>query len=146
MLDQKQVTIDGRSFTIQQFPTTIGLEIGFSLVKIIAGAAEGFGDIPPAGSFLDIWVNPGKIATGLMNKIDIVGTPQLIKRMIRESVVQPDFTDEWYESEFSGEYDKLISVIEEIIKLNKYMEMVKKRIPELMSFMDLTSSDTKTEE
>jgi len=142
MLDQKQITIDGKSYTIQQFPTTIGLEIGISLVKIIAGAAEGFGDVPPAGSFLDIWVNPGKIASGLMSKIDIVGTPQLIKRMIKESIVSPEFNDEWYEAEFSGEYDNLISFIEEVISVNKYMEMVKKRIPELMSFMELTSSDT----
>jgi len=146
MLDQKQVTIDGKSYTIQQFPTTIGLEIGISLVKVIAGAAKGFGDIPPAGSFLDIWVNPGKIASGLMGEIDIIGTPQLIKRMIKESIVSPDFDDEWYESEFSGEYDNLISFIEEVISVNKYMEMVKKRIPELMSFMELTSSDTNTKD
>lgn len=146
MLDQKQITIDGKSYTIQQFPTTTGLEIGISLVKIIAGSAEGFGDVPASGSFLDIWVNPGKIASGLMNKIDISGTPQLIKRMIRESIVQPEFNDEWYEAEFSGEYDNLISFIENVIEVNRYMDMVKKRIPELMKFMESTSSDTNTKD
>lgn len=144
MLDQKQITIDGKSYTIQQFPTTIGLEIGISLMKVIAGAAEGFGDIPPAGSFLDIWVNPGKIASGLMGQISITGTPQLIKRMIKESIAQPEFSEEWYEAEFSGEYDNLISFLENVIEVNRYMDMVKKRIPELMSFINLTSSDTET--
>lgn len=143
MLDQKQVTIGEKTYTIQQFPTTIGLEIGISLVKIIAGAAEGFGDTPSGGGFLDTWINPGKIASGLMSKIDITGTPQLIKRMVRESIVSPEFNDEWYEAEFSGEYDNLISFIEEVISINKYMEMVKKRLPEIMG---LISSDTNIEE
>ena len=146
MLDQKQVTIDGKSYTIQQFPTTVGLEIGISLVKIISGATEGVGDVPAGGGFLDTWINPGKVASGLMNKIDVIGTPQLIKRMIKESVVQPEFTEEWYEAEFSGEYDNLISFIENVIEVNRYMDMVKKRIPELMKFMELTSSDTSTKD
>jgi len=141
MLDQKEITVGKTGYTLQQLNTTSCLEIGISMIQIIAGAAEGFGDVPAGGGFLDIWVNPGKLSAGLMNKLDVTGTPQLIKRMVRESLMAPEFTEEWYEAEFSGELDNLFMLIEKIVELNRYPDLVKKRLPEIMG---LISSVTDT--
>lgn len=143
MLDQAQITVGKKSYTIQQFATTEGLEIGIALIKIIAGAAEGVGDIPPNGSFLDTWINPGKLAAGIMGRLDVTGTPQLIKRMVAGSMITPTYTEDLFESEFSGEYDDLVTYLEKVIEHNRYMDLVKKRLPE---FMGLISSDTSTKE
>jgi len=140
MLDQKEITINGKSYTIQQLPTTTGLEIGVAIIKILSGAAQGIGDVPVGGSFLDTWIDSGKIASGLMNQLDVTGTPQLIKRIVRESIVSPTFSDEWYEAEFSGGYDDLATLIENVIALNKYMDMVKKRLPGALGLISSTTN------
>lgn len=142
MLEQKEITIGGSNYVLQQFPTTSGLEIGIALVKIIAGAAEGIGDVPPGGGILDVEFNPGRMAAGVMKQFDVTGTPQLVRRMVRESVITPVYSDDWYESEFSGDYDRLGTMIEKIVAHNRYSDLVKKRLPEIMG---LISSDTSTE-
>lgn len=129
MLDQKQVTINEKDFTIQQLPTTKGLEVTFSIAHILKGLAEGASE-EFVFNFTETKVNVGKMIAGVISRTDIKGTPEFIKSVICESVVSPDMASGEFEYEvfFSGEYEMISELFTEIIIHNKFHELVKKNL------------------
>lgn len=150
MIDQTTVKLGGEGreteYVIQRLPATRGMEVGIHLMQIVMGAAEGVGNIREGEDFLDAEYNPAQMAAGLMKRIDEKGSPAFIKTLIRESLVFPDpgeTFDEWFENHFSGNYDEIFNLLSEIISHNGYVDLVKKRMEEVMGIF--SASDGKEE-
>lgn len=138
MLEQKDFKYGDSNYVIQQLPATRGMEVGIHLLHVIMGASDGFGDIREGQDFLDAEYNPAKIASGLMSKIHERDTPTFIKTIVRESLIVPDPGDtfsDWYEQHFSANYDELLSLLTAIIEHNGYVDLVKKRLVEVMGIL-----------
>lgn len=141
MLEQKDFKYGSTAYVIQQLPATRGMEVGIHLIHVLMGGAEGFGGIHEGQDFLDAEYNPAVIAAGLMSRIHQRDTPTFIKTIVRESLIVPDpgdKFDEWYELHFAANYDELLSLLTAIIEHNGYIDLVKKRLSEVMG---LLSSD-----
>ncbi len=147
MLEQKSVKIGDTEYIIQQFPATRGLEIGIHLIKIAMGGAKGINNVSGDEDFLDAQYNPAQMAAGIMEQVDEKGTPEFIKRTVRESLISPEpnesFND-WYEHHFSANLTELYDLLAAIIEHNGYMELVKKKM--LETFGIFSPSDGKAQD
>lgn len=128
MLDQKTVTLGQDQFVIQQLPATKGLEAACKLGRFFAGAARGLGELP--GDALEANVNIGQIVEGLLSRLDEREVPAFLKALVRESLIRPAYTEELFETRFSGAYGELLSLIYEILELNyaDSIQALKKRV------------------
>lgn len=143
MLEQKTVTIGDDNFVIQALPATQGLETAFTIAHIIKGAGQGFSD-EYVFNVSESHINMGQLVSGVINAIDIKGTPQFIKNLIRTSLITPEFTDEFYEARFSSKYDDLADLVKEIIILNNYGDMVKKNLTPVIELLFSTQDQNGT--
>lgn len=128
-LQQKTISIGEKAFTIQQLPTTKGLEVTFAIGHILKGMGEGVSE-EFVFNFTETKANFGKMVAGMIGCTDVKGTPEFIKNLICDSVIKPDMLGnaELFETEFAGEYELLSEVLEEIIIFNKFHELVKKNL------------------
>lgn len=136
MLDQKTVTLGDEKFVIQALPATKGLEVAFTIAHILKGASEGFSE-QYVLNVLDTHMNIGKLVAGIIGAIDIKGTPQFIRDLIKSSIISPECNDEFFDSRFAARYNDLAELMKEIILLNNYGELIKKN---LMPVIDLLFS------
>ncbi len=125
MIENKKLTIGGDSIIIQSLPATRSASIGFMLLKIIGGVGAGVSDISFNMKELAQFLHAGKMVQGLLANIDADGTAELIRDIIRESVVQPSFEGQpskafidWYENRFSMELQDLLVLLVEIFQHN----------------------------
>ena len=125
MLDQREVTISGKQYIIQQLPSSRGIQVAVQIAQIAAGAAQGIGT---AENIEEIPLNIGGIIDGTVRRLDAEATPAFIKRLVIESVVRPELTSDGYEAEFSGNYDALWDLVAKIIEHNKLLDVLKKKL------------------
>jgi len=127
MLEQKTVKVCGTKITIQQLPTENGFEVFIALSKILAGAKDGV-NIKSLLNFDEPEVNIGAIIAGIIEKTDVIGTPQFIRKLIEDSIIKPEFTEEFYNNTFAGNYSELFVLVGEIILFNHFDDVVKKNL------------------
>jgi hypothetical protein len=132
MLDQRDVTINGTQYVIQQLPSSRGMQVAIILAKIASGAAKGIG---AAESIEDIPINIGGIIDGVVERLDAEASPAFIKRLVMDSVVRPEMTSESFEAQFSGNYDELWELVAKIIEHNKLLEVLKKKASDGMGLL-----------
>lgn len=144
-MDQKEIKVGESRYYIQQLPAQEGLEVMFAVTRILSGMAEGVGETSTGLGFMDTSLNFGKMAAGVIARTDVLGTPQLIKRIVRGSVVKPDVSaegfdfDAWFDEQFAGRYVDLWDLVGEIMTFNRYDEIVKKKLP---AIIDALSQDS----
>lgn len=127
-MKQKEIHFGETRFVLQQLPATEALTVAIHLSKIIAGASDGVGSTF-ADDLMGIPINPAKIVSGLIDRMDAKETPLLIKKMVIDSVVRPDnFGDDDFNTAFAGNLDHLIDFMIAIIELNNFIEVLKKRV------------------
>ena len=128
-LDQRSCSIGETSFTIEQLPTTKGLEVTFAIGQIIKGMAEGVTD-EFVLNFDQTKMNVGKMIAGVIANTDVRETPEFIKQLVLDSVVKPDFRTEpeLFDDHFAGNYEDLSELLTEIIIFNKFHDLVKKNL------------------
>lgn len=105
MIEQKKVVIGGEELLIESLPSTAALQLLVKIVKIVGGAGLGVSDIPSSKKEVEQALHLGNIVQGLLDKIDVVDTPQLIKSVIEDSLVRfrdrPGTFEDWYAGRFS---------------------------------------------
>lgn len=133
MLAQKSITLAGEEFIIQTLPATRGIETAVALSHIAAGAADGIGET--IGRFDDTPVNIGGIVSGLFKRLSVKETPIFIKTLVVDSVISPAIDSELYEIRFSGNYEVLYNLIVAILEHNKFIDLIKKKVSEIMDLL-----------
>ena len=128
MLEQKEVTVGGRQYVLQQLPTTQGIQVAVTIGLLIAGAAEGFDVIEAADG---LTMNPARVVAGVLKRTSPQETPAMLKKLVTDSVIKPDMVGDAYESAFAGRYDDLYDLVAEILAFNGFVELVKKKLPEI---------------
>lgn len=136
MLKQHTVTIGETDFTIEQLPTTKGLEVTFAIAQILKGLAEGVSE-EFVLNFTESKVNIGKSLAGLIACSDVKETPEFIKSLVVMSVKKPEMTGEsdLFEQHFAGNYEELSDLLTEIIVFNKFSDLVKKNVLKLTGLL-----------
>lgn len=127
-MKQQIVSFEDDEFVIQQLPADQAIAVGITISKIVSGASAGFGELY-SDDILDTPINPAMIISGVISKLDAKETPAFIRKLVMDSLVKPDeFTADQYNARFAGKLDDLFVLVEEIIKLNNYVDLLKKRI------------------
>lgn len=129
MLQQKEFYLGDERVVIQQLPTTKAIAAAIEIMQVIGGMAEGVGTMP-ADSLMDIPISPGKIVDGLIKRLNKEQTPIMIRRLVADSMVKPEYSETWFETRFAGKFDDLYKLIEAIISINNYADVLKKRVQE----------------
>lgn len=132
MLEQTTVQIGKDKFVIQQMPATRGLETACAIGKVLKGAGDGFSE-ETVLTFTETRYNVAKVVGGIIDAYDVKHTPELIRQIIKDSMIRPEYDEEWYERRFSGNYDDLYQLLAAIIKHNNYEDVLKKRLLPLIS-------------
>lgn len=140
MLKQDQITIGDNVITIQQFPTTKAITYAIHIAQIVGGISEGIGETF-TGDMFDVPINPGKLVDGIIKRLDWEKSPRLLYNMVKDSMVQPEFSDTWYEDAFAGNFGALVDLVTAIVNLNRYPEFLKKRVAVPMSHLFSTSQE-----
>jgi len=133
MLQQKTIKIGETEYIIEQLPTTKGLEVTFAIAQILKGLAEGASE-EFIFNLLETKLNIGKSIAGVISCTDVKETPIFIKGVICDSVKKPDMgSDETlFDLHFAGNYEELSELFSEIIMFNKFHELVKKNLFQLI--------------
>jgi len=129
MLEQKEIYLADERIVIQQLPTTKAIAAAIEIMQLIGGMAEGVGAMP-ADNLMEIPISPGKIVDGLIKRLNKEQTPMMLRRLVADSMVKPEYTETWFETRFAGRFDDLYKLIEAIISLNNYADVLKKRVQE----------------
>ena len=149
MLEQKTITVGGDDFVLEQLPTTPALKYAIALGKIFGTMLAGGFDIPDFDEDKDTFdqLNAPKMITGLLSQLDAEKTPELIKSMIRDSLKDPKWSNDWYERRFSGELGDLTKLLTHILQDNfgDVLEIAKKKLQEV-PITRPKSSDSGTEQ
>jgi hypothetical protein len=144
MLSQKTVLIDGKELIIQQLGTTNALNHAIILGQLIGGVSQGV-DSRGSTDVGDWFIDFGKMAEGVLSKLDSEESPRWIKRLIQQSLIKPTYSDDWYESFFSGNIDGLAELIKQILEHNYggLFEFAKKKIEDTSTkSTSLTGTET----
>ncbi len=135
MLENKTITIGGDDFVLEQLPATPGLKYAIQIGKIFGTMIAGGFDIKDFDEKKDILkqLNYPKMITGLLSQLDDESTPKLIKSMIRDSLLSPKWSNDWYERRFSGELADLTQLLTHILQDNfgDVLEIAKKKFREV---------------
>lgn len=126
MITTKEVQIGKDEFSIQSLPATRALQIAAKLTKVVGGAGMGIKDFTLKVEELPEAVHLGKVVQGILQNIDADGAPELIRSVVRETLVKPNFEGEggeekfiaWYENRFAGELQDLAALLYEIFSHN----------------------------
>lgn len=149
MLENKTITIGGDDFVLEQLPTTPALKYAIALGKIFGTMLAGGFDIENFDEEKDTFdqLNASKMVTGLLSQLDAEKTPELIKSMIRDSLLSPKWSNDWYERRFSGELADLTQLLTHILQDNfgDVLEIAKKKL-QAVPITRPKSSDSGTEQ
>lgn len=141
MLEQKRVEVGGKEYKIEQLPTSKGIEVGIQIAHIVGGASDGF--MFTTSNVLDSAINPAKIISGILDRMDSKTTPAFIKQLVLDSVKEPKLDGDAYEALFSGRPEDLYELLEAIIDHNRYVDLIKKKVIDAMQeFFPIATTDT----
>ena len=130
MIEAKVLKIGKDSFTINSLPATRALVIGAKLAKIVGGVGKGVSDLTLNPKEFAEAFHIGNMLQGVLQNIDADGAPELIRDIVRESLVVPQFEgeidnigpeqrfQEWYDNRFSKELNDLAVLLYEIFYHN----------------------------
>ena len=76
---------------------------------------------------------------GVIANTDIKGTPEFIKNVVMDSTVKPDLDSDMFDTHFAGNYAELSELLTEIIVFNKFTDLVKKNISQLIVIIQAKS-------
>ena len=143
MLDQKSIIIGDTEIVIQQLGTSLALKHSVILGRLFGGLSQGIESTGKA-SVKDWNIDFGKMINGVISKLDPVESPVWIKTLIQQSIIKPNWSDDWYESTFSGNLEGLLELLKAILEHNYggLFEYARKKIGMNIS---ATSSESKTE-
>lgn len=105
MIQQKQVTIGGDTFTITHLPATKGIRV----LKEVAKLAGPIMAAKESGDF-------GVIASTIIENLEQVNIEGLLKELINS--VSKGSVAINFDMEFAGAYDKLFNLTKEVLEFN----------------------------
>jgi Phage tail assembly chaperone protein, TAC len=135
MRSQREETIAGRRYVLQQLSATDGMVALVYISKVFAGASEGVG-FSTAKEMWDTPINPAGVLAGMVKALSVDGSPAFVKKLVLDSCVVPDFRggkEQQFDDWFAGKYDELASVVYAIIDHNGFAELVKKNMGTVLS-------------
>lgn len=116
MLEQKSVSLGSGEIVIQQLGTTLALKHSVILGNLFGGAAQG---VESYSTKIENWnINFGRIISGMIDQLDPEKSPAWIKELVQQSVIQPTFTDDWFDITFSGNLEELMELLKAILEFN----------------------------
>lgn len=126
MIETKTLKIGEDKFAIQSLPATRALTVAAKLAKVAGGAGKGMSDFTLKIEEISDAFHVGSMVQGVLQNIDADGAPELIRQLVRESLVTPLFEGdgaeqrftEWYELRFSRELQDLMVLLYEIFAHN----------------------------
>ena len=135
MIETKDVVIGDDTMTIRSLPATRALSIAARLLKVMGGIGMGMKDFTLKPEEFAEAFHMGNMMQGLIQNIDADGAPELIRQVVRESLVSPSFEpsatkketnmegaeqrfNEWYDDRFSRGLDDLLALLYEIFSWN----------------------------
>lgn len=126
MIENKEFKLGKDKVVIQSLPATRALSIAAKLVKLVGGAGAGITDLTLDPEEISKAFHVGNMVQGVIENIDSDEGPELIRSVIRESVVSPTFEgvnsearfNEWYETRFSRQLQDLMTLLYEIFTFN----------------------------
>ncbi len=129
-LEQKTVSLSFGDVMIQQLGTSKAIKYSVAMSKVVGGMAHGVKTMGET-NVLNWDVDVGKVVTGLVEQLDQDATPALLKSLVRDSLIQPQWNDTWFEATFSGSLDQLVELIKAILEFNYggLVEHLRKKIP-----------------
>lgn len=141
MLDSKSFAIGKNTFVIQPIAAMKGLEYATTIAKMLSGGLQGVHDKKIKDGQFDL--SPSEVVKGIVQQFDPETTPQLIKGLVQDSLLQPHFTETFFDSHFASNYSELLELLEQIYILNfkEVAEIIGKKSLNLYGF----SSETKEE-
>lgn len=111
-LKQKTVTINDEEFLITTLPTTKGLKILKQITKLVGPA---FGELAKGQSDEGQSIVANAISK-LVENLDQVEVETLVKELVSSATKGTIAIN--FDSEFSGEYAKLLMLVKEIVEFN----------------------------
>lgn len=120
MLQDKELIYEkAGTLRIKQLPTSKALRYSVALGKIAVPIADSLGFTDSGNGKAQISLDAVGIVHSLMGALDEEKTPALIRDLVRDSVIVPDWGDgTWYESRFGANFQELFKLVEEIIRFN----------------------------
>lgn len=120
MLQDKEVVLErAGTLRIKQLPTSTALRFSVALGKLAVPIAEGFDFSDQDNSKRQISFEAVDIARRVMNVMDEQRTPDMVRDLVKASVVQPPWDDGgWYETRFAANFKELFELLKEIIQFN----------------------------
>ena len=131
MLEQTTIKVGDDEFVLQQFSTTVGLryavQVGRIFGTMIAGGFEGVEIVE--GKDIAEQRDPSKMITGLLSQLHDERTPKLIKSMLKDALVKPNWDDTWFETRFAGKLGDLTELLMVVLMDNfgDVMEVAQKK-------------------
>ncbi len=116
-LEQKTVTIAGTEITIQQLGAQLALKHSIILGKLFGGMAHGI-DSKGKKEVLDWNIDVGKMVDGVISNLDPEESPAWIMLLLKQSMIKPEFTDDWFNVTFSGGLENLLELLKVILEHN----------------------------
>ncbi len=116
-LEQKTVTIAGSEITIQQLGAQLALKHSIILGKLFGGLAQGI-DSKGKKSVQDWDIDFGKMVDGVIANLDPEESPAWIMLLLQQSIIKPEFTDDWFNITFSGSLESLMELLKVILEHN----------------------------
>lgn len=129
MLAQSEFTLEGKQCVLQSLPTSRGIQAAIVIGHIMAGATDGF---TRAGAVDMVAIGAASIA-GVLQRLEPNSHPTFVRSLVIESMLQPKMIESDYEAFFSARYDLLWDVVERIVALNGWVDIVKKKLPAIMA-------------
>ncbi len=143
MLEQKTVLIGDVEITIQQLGTSKALKHSIILGQLFGGVSQGIASQGKT-TFQDWDIDFGRMIDGILSKLDSEKSPAWIKELIKESVIQPAYTQDWFDITFSGSLENLLELVKAILEQNYggLFEYARKKIG-MVSISDTSSTEKK---
>ncbi len=141
MIETIEIQIGKDTFKIQSFPATRALQVAAKLAKVVGGAGMGVNDFTLKVEELSEAYHVGNMVQGILQNIDATDDPKLIRNIVQEVLVSPNFKDVkegenadekfnlWYEDRFAGKQLQDLPVLLYGIFSHNYgdpMEWIKK--------------------
>lgn len=109
---QKQFTVNGAEFVVQEWTTSQAIYWGKYLIDMGAGALDGVtGDTLAKAN-----VNIGRLIAGIIKTLRPADTVTFLRGIVKDSVVKPTYSDEWFDNHFGPNLHWLIELVTEIVK------------------------------
>lgn len=118
MLAQKTVTVGKTQYTISEWSTDEALFWCATLAQAGSGALLGVSAFPKDGDLLSQEINFGAAVRGVLLSLPPKQFVHLCRQLLIDSLAEPQFDDDWFNSTFSGNLDELFELHGKIVQFN----------------------------